>query len=62
MSPPRRSKFSRGHSPPRRREMLNFHMKTTLKLKIIMMRAYLELYIYPSESSAALPNLVRLSL
>jgi hypothetical protein len=38
------------------------HMKTTLKLKINMRRAYLELFIYPQKPSAGLPNLVRLSL
>jgi hypothetical protein len=38
------------------------YIKTTLKLKINMWRAYLELFIYPQKPSAGLPSLVRLSL
>jgi hypothetical protein len=37
-------------------------MKTTLKLKINMLREYLGLIIYPQKPSAGLPNFVRLSL
>jgi hypothetical protein len=52
------------HFPPRRREMYwpILHMKTTLQLKLKMLRVHLEQYFYLLKPSTSLPNRMRLSL